>query len=231
LYRLTELQSGTVTIDGRDCAHMGLYDLRSRLSIIPQDPVVFTGTVRFNLDPFNQHDNDTLWSVLEKVHLRKYIEGRTHGLDYLVEEKGENFSVGQRQLLCMARALLRKSKILVLDEATAAVDPSTDTLIQSTIRDQFKDCTTITIAHRLNTIIDSDRVMVMDNGRCVEFGAPAALLNDPSSVFHGMVQATGAESFALLRAVAEGKKSLLDTLVDQKQFFPAALPAIDESKQ
>jgi ATP-binding cassette subfamily C (CFTR/MRP) protein 1 len=154
LFRLVELSGGKIIIDGYDVAKIGLEDLRSKISIIPQDPVLFTGTVRFNLDPFEEHSDAEVWDALRRAYLQTYIESSKDGLQMKVEEKGSNFSVGQRQLLCMARALLRNSKILVLDEATASVDVNTDSLIQKTIREEFKSCTMLIIAHRLNTIID-----------------------------------------------------------------------------
>lgn len=190
-FRIIEPASGTIFIDGIDISKLGLYDLRSRLTIIPQDPVLFTGALRINLDPFNNYTDEEIWKSLELAHLKPFIASLMGTLSYEITEGGENLSVGQRQLICLARALLRKSKILVLDEATAAVDLETDELIQKTIREEFKDCTIITIAHRLNTIIDYDKIIVMDDGRISEFETPQRLLEDESSSFYSMAKDAG----------------------------------------
>src|SRR6201999_519397 len=156
-----------------------------------QDPVLFSGTLRLNLDPFNQFSDDQVWNCLELAHLKPYVSTLAEGLQYVVEEEGKNFSVGQRQLICLARALLRKTRILVLDEATAAVDLETDDLIQETIRREFKDCTIMTIAHRLNTIIDYDKVLVMDKGEIAEYDTPNALLENTNSIFYSLAKEAG----------------------------------------
>jgi len=280
LYRLVELCAGKIVIDGVDCARIGLASLREKLSIIPQDPVLFRGTIRFNMDPFNQHEDHEIIQALRRSHLlgaltsilrgmqnkqkderrkareariaerQKAMEDAKSGanqsrcccpggsagarsinrrgdgyvavplpfpeeeeekgkeltvLDVEVDAQGENFSVGQRQLLCMARALLRHSKILVLDEATAAVDTKTDELIQATIRNEFKNCTMLTIAHRINTIIDADRVLVMDLGRVAEFDTPGNLLANEKGAFTSLVNDTGPEVSRYLKDVATGK--------------------------
>ncbi|KAK2714045.1 hypothetical protein QYM36_008591 [Artemia franciscana] len=179
---------GTIKIDGLDITRMGLHSLRSRLTIIPQDPDLFSGTLRMNIDPFKQHTDEDIWCVLELVYLKTFALTLSAGLQHEVLEGGENLSVGQRQLVCLARALLRKTKVLILDEATAAVDLETDDLIQATIRKEFSDCTVITIAYRLNTIMDSTRVMVLDKGQIIEFDSPSVLLANKSSIFYGMAK-------------------------------------------
>ncbi|XP_039049118.1 ABC transporter C family member 2-like [Hibiscus syriacus] len=206
LFRILELERGRILIDGCDIAKFGLMDLRKVLGIIPQSPVLFSGTVRFNLDPFNEHDDADLWEALERAHLKDVIRRNSLGLYAEVSEAGENFSVGQRQLLSLARALLRRSKILVLDEATAAVDVRTDALIQKTIREEFKSCTMLIIAHRLNTIIDCDRILLLDSGRLPEYDTPEELLSNEGSAFSKMVQCTGAANAQYLRSLALGGK-------------------------
>ncbi|KAG8385285.1 hypothetical protein BUALT_Bualt03G0026100 [Buddleja alternifolia] len=191
LFRVVELERGRILIDDFDIAKFGLTDLRKVLSIIPQSPVLFSGNVRFNLDPFGEHNDPDLWEALEQAHLKDVIRRSPFGLDAEVLEGGENFSVGQRQLLSLARALLKRSKILVLDEATAAVDVKTDALIQKTIREEFESCTMLTIAHRLNTIIDSDQILVLDSGQVVDYDSPENLVENEASAFSQMVQSTG----------------------------------------
>ncbi|KAI6200171.1 Mrp-4 [Aphelenchoides besseyi] len=187
LFRLIEPADGRILIDDLDISKIGLHDLRSRLTIIPQDPVLFSGTLRFNLDPFNKHSDDQLWKAMEQSHLKDFALTLTDGLQQEITEGGANLSVGQRQLLCLARALLRRSKILVLDEATASMDVETDALIQQTIRREFSTCTVLTIAHRLNTIADYDRVLVLHMGQVQEFDSPQRLLNNPRSLYSIMV--------------------------------------------
>ncbi|XP_041776319.1 multidrug resistance-associated protein 1 isoform X1 [Anopheles merus] len=195
LFRIIESAGGSIVIDGQDISQLGLHALRSRLTIIPQDPVLFSGTLRINLDPFNAHSDDDIWKALEHAHLKSFVKGLTAGINHEVTEGGENLSVGQRQLICLARALLRKTKVLILDEATAAVDLETDDLIQRTIRTEFKDCTVLTIAHRLNTIMDSDKVIVLDKGQIVEFAPPAELLQSKNSAFYSMAKDAGLVKF------------------------------------
>ncbi|NXV77631.1 MRP2 protein, partial [Atlantisia rogersi] len=190
LFRVLEAAGGTIIIDGVDIATIGLHDLRQNLTIIPQDPVLFTGTLRMNLDPFDQYTDEEVWKALELAHLKTYVQDLPERLLHLVSEGGENLSVGQRQLVCLARALLRKAKILILDEATAAVDLETDHLIQTTIRSAFANCTVLTIAHRLHTIMDSNRVMVLQAGRIVEYDSPEELLKK-QGVFSGMAKDAG----------------------------------------
>jgi ATP-binding cassette subfamily C (CFTR/MRP) protein 1 len=183
LFRITEAASGSISIDGINIASMGLEDLRSRLAIIPQDPTLFAGTVRSNLDPFRLYGDDSLWNALTAVYLREQVEAMPKGLDSPITEFGENLSVGSRQLMCLARALLRNPRILVMDEATASIDYKSDEKIQKTIREQFQNATVLTIAHRIATIADSDRVMVLDFGKIVEFDTPERLLQNPKSVY------------------------------------------------
>ncbi|XP_047105893.1 ATP-binding cassette sub-family C member 4-like isoform X1 [Schistocerca piceifrons] len=198
LFRLTPVE-GAVVIDGIDSSTIGLHDLRRRISIIPQEPVLFSASMRFNLDPFQEFDDAKLWDALEEVELKQAVGS----LDAQVTEGGGNLSVGQRQLVCLARAILRNNKVLVLDEATANVDTETDTLIQKTIRRKFKECTVLTIAHRLNTIMDSDRVLVMDAGQVAEYGTPHELLQRSEGILTAMVRQTGPAMERQLRAVAQ----------------------------
>uniref|UniRef100_A0A8D3AL38 ATP-binding cassette sub-family C member 5 n=1 Tax=Scophthalmus maximus TaxID=52904 RepID=A0A8D3AL38_SCOMX len=194
LFRLAELAGGSIIIDGVQIAQIGLDDLRSKLSIIPQEPVLFIGTIRTNLDPWDQFSDSQIWEALEKTHIKEMVSQLPHSLYSEVTENGENFSVGERQLLCVARALLRNSKILILDEATAAIDTETDRLIQETIRREFGSCTTLIIAHRLNTVMSCSRVMVLENGQILEFDSPSALLADENSRFRAMIEASENQS-------------------------------------
>jgi ABC-type multidrug transport system fused ATPase/permease subunit len=167
---------------------IGTSALRLNLSIIPQEPIIFSNTVRYNLDPFGKTSDAELWEVLKKVQMAEVISQLPGGLDELVAEGGENVSQGQRQLLCIGRALLRKPKILVMDEATASIDNATDAAIQEMIRENFRDATVLTIAHRLNTIMDSDRVLVLDDGRVAEYDSPQRLLAKDEGYFKAMVE-------------------------------------------
>ena len=190
LYRIVEPWSGRVIIDAIDVSTIGLKDLRSRLSLVPQDPIVFSGTIRTNIDPFGvARSDDQLWEVLTQSGLSSCVRRLDGGLDAPIAEGGGNLSSGQRQLLCMARALLRSSKILILDEATSSIDTVTDSVIQSTIATSFKDCTVLTIAHRLHTIMSSDRVLVLDSGRVLEYDSPDTLLRNPGyGAFKSLVE-------------------------------------------
>ncbi|KAJ1819758.1 Multidrug resistance-associated protein 1 [Coemansia sp. RSA 2598] len=215
LTRIVEAAGGTIKIDGIDISTIGLHDLRSCISVIPQDPALFKGTLRENLDPYKQFTDDELWEAIraaqidelvnrptrvfvektdEELDQLAYIDGdygpwiQGVGLDKWVEYSGHNFSVGQRQLVSLCRALLWKRKIVILDEATANVDSKTDAIMQSVIRSKFNGCTVLTIAHRLETIMDSDRILVIDQGNAVEFDAPERLLADKDSYFTGLVE-------------------------------------------
>lgn len=197
LFRLVELSGGSISIDGINIAQVGLKDLRTRLAIIPQDPTLFRGTIRSNLDPFNEHTDLELWSSLRQSDLigpDEKLDDKTHGrihLDGIVEEEGLNFSLGQRQLMALARALVRGSQIIVCDEATSSVDMETDQKIQRTIQTGFKGKTLLCIAHRLKTIINYDRICVMDQGRIAELDAPIRLWEEPGSIFRGMCDRSG----------------------------------------
>lgn len=186
LFHMTKFD-GAIFIDNVNTKKLGLHDLRNKISIIPQEPMLFSATLRDNLDPFHKFHDADLWSALEEVELKKAMAS----LDHCIEQNGGNLSAGQRQLICLARAILQNNRILVLDEATANVDLTTDALIQTTIREKFKTCTVLTIAHRLNTIMDSDKVLVMDHGQMLEFDHPYVLLQNEKSHFSAMVQETG----------------------------------------
>ena len=209
---MIENTEGNIFIDNVDINTIGLHDLRHKLTIIPQveinfplnlitsvllnnhvkkDPVIFSGTIRMNLDPFNVYKDEDLWKALELSHLKEFVQNNDKKLEFECTEGGENLSVGQRQLICLSRALLRKTKVLILDEATASIDHNTDELIQNTIRSQFSDCTVLTIAHRLNTIMDSTRILVLDKGKIVEFDSPKSLLTNKKSLFYSMAQQAG----------------------------------------
>jgi len=203
LFRLA-VNEGRIIIDGVDTSKISFTRLRSSISIIPQEPVLFSGSLRKNLDPFDEYSDQALWSALEEVELKTAVSSLPQGLESKMSEGGSNFSVGQRQLVCLARAIVRNNKILVLDEATANVDPQTDALIQNTIRWKFSECTVLTIAHRLHTIMDSDKVVVMDAGKVVEFGHPHELLqNRANGVFYELVQQTGKGMSENLISIAE----------------------------
>ncbi|KAF5275656.1 hypothetical protein FQA39_LY06768 [Lamprigera yunnana] len=200
LFRLAPIE-GEIEIDGIYTKDLMLQDLRSKISIIPQDPVLFSGTLRYNLDPFEEYPDDVLYKALNEVEL-KDPANIINRLENRVMDGGSNYSVGQRQLVCLARAIIRNNKILMLDEATANVDPQTDAVIQNTIRKKFVDCTVLTVAHRLNTIMDSDRVLVMDSGTMVEFNHPHLLLQNHKSIFFKMVAETGRNMTEQLKKIA-----------------------------
>ncbi|XP_066155396.1 probable multidrug resistance-associated protein lethal(2)03659 [Euwallacea fornicatus] len=202
LFQLYDLE-GSIVIDGLETTELPLEIVRSKISIIPQEPVLFSGPIRKNLDPFQEYSDELLWNALEQVELKSEIAEMPSGLNSNVSEGGSNFSVGQRQLICLARALIRNNKILVMDEATANVDPHTDSLIQNTIRNKFKDCTVFTIAHRLHTVMDSDKVLVMSAGTVKEFNHPHLLLQKEHGILHNLVENTGKGTAKTLRKMAE----------------------------
>lgn len=187
LFRMIEPAGGKIIIDNIDISTIGLHDIRSRLSIIPQDPTLLEGTIRGNLDPLEEHSDQEIWQALDKSQLGDVIRQKEQKLDTPVLENGDNWSVGQRQLVSLGQALLKQARILVLDEATASVDTATDNLIQKIIRTEFQNCTVCTIAHRIPTVIDSDLVLVLSDGRVAEFDTPARLLEDKSSMFLKLV--------------------------------------------
>jgi len=187
LFRLVDPAGGKILIDKLDICSIGLKDLRTKLSIIPQEPTLFRGTVRTNLDPLGLHSDQEIWEALEKCQLKTAISSTSALLDTVVSDDGDNWSAGQRQLFCLGRVLLRRNKILVLDEATASIDSATDAILQKVIRQQFSSCTVITIAHRVPTVTDSDRVMVLSYGKLLEYETPAKLLEDKQSAFAKLV--------------------------------------------
>lgn len=186
IFRLYDID-GEIKIDNVDINKIQLNRLRSQLSIIPQNPLLFTGTIKTNLDPYGRYSDHLLWEALESVYMKDVI----NDLNVKIEEGGSNFSIGQRQLICLARALLVKNKILILDEATANVDPNTETLIQKTIDEKFLDCTIFTIAHRLDTLMNSDKILVLDNGKLLEYDATERLLRDETSKFFLIAKQAG----------------------------------------
>ncbi|KAJ3116709.1 hypothetical protein HDU96_008948 [Phlyctochytrium bullatum] len=204
LFRIVEPTSGTIYIDGEDITKLGLWTLRERLQIIPQEPVLLTGTIRSNVDPRNRFEDAKVWDALEMVGLKEYVSSKDQKLDHVVEEGGANLSVGQRQLLILARALCVRPKILVMDEASSAVDAAADSLIQSSIKKHFSSATVLSIAHRLNTIADFDRVVVLDDGDLAEFDTPAQLLRKPRDIgyFRRLVDATGESNAAVIERMA-----------------------------
>ncbi|KAJ3055450.1 hypothetical protein HDU99_007562, partial [Rhizoclosmatium hyalinum] len=208
LLRITEYSEGDILIDGVDIKTLGVADLRSRIAVIPQDPVLLTGTIRSNLDPFNRRSDEEIYSALKSVHLGQKIEEMPLKLDTLIVENGRAFSLAERQLFCIARAILLKTKIVVFDEPTVAADNETDTLIQSTISENFKDSTVIILASRFRMIAETDRIMVMKDGKIVEFDTPLALLDNPKSKFSLMLnQATDLDQGRLRKlAVARVEK-------------------------
>ena len=185
---MADVQEGSIEIDGVDITRLPLSRLRSAISILPQDPVLFSGTLRRNLDVLDEHKDAALWSALGMVSMADAVRALPRGLDSPVSDGGSNFSAGQRQLLTVARALLRRTRVVILDEASSSVDALSDKALQTAIRSEFAGSTVLTIAHRVHTILDSDRVMVLDDGRIIEFDAPTALLAKVDSTFAGLVK-------------------------------------------
>jgi ABC-type multidrug transport system fused ATPase/permease subunit len=182
-----------ITVDGVDVLRVGLRDLRSKLGIIPQNPVLFSGTIRSNIDPFDNYSDEQIWSALRRCGMAGAVEEMPEGLKAPVAEYGDNLSQGQRQLLCLGRALLKQCRVLLLDEATSSVDYETDREIQRTLREAFPGSTVLTIAHRVNTIVDSDKILVMSDGLAKEFGSPEELLRNNKSLFSDIVRSAEAE--------------------------------------
>ncbi|KAL6006015.1 ATP-binding cassette sub- C member 8 [Asimina triloba] len=181
LFRLVEPVAGRILIDDLDICSIGLKDLRMKLSIIPQEPALFRGSVRSNLDPLGLYSDHEIWEALEKCQLATTIRGLPNLLDSSVSDEGENWSAGQRQLFCLGRVLLKRNRILVLDEATASIDSATDAVLQRVIRQEFSTCTVITVAHRVPTVTDSDMVMVLSFGKLIEYDKPSKLMETDSS--------------------------------------------------
>ena len=175
--------SGRILIDGIDISGLNIQRCRQAISIITQDPILFAGSLRMNLDPFNQYSDHEIWEALAQAHVKKMVGALASQLETDVRGSGDNFSIGERQLLCLARAMLRRNRIIVLDEATANVDYETDRLIQEAIREKCQDSTVITIAHRLNTFMDYDEILVLEDGRVVEYGPPQVLLGKENGTF------------------------------------------------
>lgn len=189
--RLVEASEGVILIDDLDIKPIGLHDLRTRITIIPQDSLLMSGTVRWNLDPTSRSSDEEIWHCLQVAHLHDVVSKLPQQLDHTVSEGGNNFSSGQKQLFCLARALLRKSKIVIMDEAMSAVDEVTERLVLEILRREFRQCTVITIAHRLKTILNCDQIIVMDNGRVAETGTPSDLMMLENSMFRSLVQTAG----------------------------------------
>eukprot|EP00899_Mesostigma_viride_P010623 jgi/Mesvir1/19562/Mv07034-RA.1 len=202
LFRLMEPIGGRVVIDGVDTSKIGLHDLRRKIAAIPQDPILFGDSMRFNLDPFQEYTEEETWRALEAAQLKDKAQSLEGGLYCTMAEFGDNFSVGERQLLCMARAILHKCRILIMDEATANADFETDFLIQKMLKEVFVGTTVLVIAHRMDTIIDSDTVLVLDKGLVAEYGEPKILLENPNGVLASMVNKTSAASQSKLREKA-----------------------------
>ena len=187
LFRLVELSGGNILLDGLDISEVPLSVLRSKISIIPQDPVLFSGTIRTNLDRFSKYNDKELWEILNKTMLSNRVSAMPSKLDTVISKGSSGLSVGECQLMCLARALLENCKVLILDEATASIDPDTEAAVQCTIQKEFESCTVLIIAHRLTTVTNCDRILVMDEGKVVEFDSPKELLANPNSFFSRMM--------------------------------------------
>lgn len=218
LFRMVEIEGGVISIGGRNTRQASLFDVRSAVCIIPQDPTLYSGTVRYNITGPNAVDDERIWKAIDKLMLRHRLtdfitaKDEPKGLDALVREKGSNFSLGERQKLCLVRAMMKQASILALDESSASLDQESDAIVQRVIREEFPRCTTITIAHRLATIIDSDIIIAMKDGEVAEMGKPSELLKQPGSLFYGMVAKLGPEQFEILRQIASGEKSYMESL-------------------
>ena len=192
MLRLLEAETGYIEVDGIDISSIGLRRLRESIAVIPQSPVLFGRcTIRDNLDPFQRYGDDAIWQALKSVQIDKVVGSLPLKLDTAVAEGGQNFSVGQRQLLCLARAVLLRSNIIILDEPSASVDSKTDQLLQTTLRERFSGATIISIAHRLDTVIEYDKIMLLSDGRILEFGSPSDLLSHEHGHFLSLVKSTG----------------------------------------
>jgi len=202
LYRLMEAEAGCVRIDGVDVRTLGLTQVRQSMAMIPQDPFMFAGTVRMNIDPFSQYSDQALWDALESVGLKDTVAADEGKLEMKIVENGNNFSLGQRQLFCMARAILQNARMLMMDEATASVDMETDEFLQQMVKTQFKECTVLTIAHRLNTIMESDDVLVLAAGKVAEYDHPSLLL-EAGGTFADLVGQTGKKNSDFLKSKAD----------------------------
>lgn len=206
LFRLEEIESGRIFVDGVDLSNLGLADVRGRrngMAIIPQDPFLTGSTLRECLDPFGLNDDRSVLEALQAVRLA-HANATVAVLGTPLEEGGSNYSVGERQLLSLAAALLSRPKVLVLDEATANIDYESDAFVQRMLRERFRDTTLITVAHRLNTVMDYDLILVMEQGQAIELGSPGELLSRKEGAFSRLVDATGEESSRALRAIVEG---------------------------
>jgi ATP-binding cassette, subfamily C (CFTR/MRP), member 1 len=225
LYRLAEISSGKVFVDSVDCSKESLNKLRRSMAIIPQEPVMFSGTLRTNLDPFHEHPDEALVDVLEKCLLGPMLDSSEDGLDTKVEQLGSNFSLGTQQLICLARAMLNPSRISLLDEATAALDSDTNNAVQVVLKAHFSHRTIFTIAHRLDTIIESDRILTMNAGVIAEFDHPATLLDTPTSIFRELCMNAGKAQFGVLYAKAHGTFTDDSTTATAKTSQALSLPS------